>query len=161
MMCKALSPRMTHGAIRVHGLQVCRHGRRTKFPPEMIRFIRLATASCISRLVSRPTAFSCAAAASRRTPRISCSGRRWRSFNASSSATQIESAANPEWLVWLVTPEWSFLRIQNPDKAGILMHFDSLAEIMLCRTDRKQSARRRNEVCPARFGQFRRDVCLH
>jgi hypothetical protein len=53
------------------------------------------------------------------------------------------------------------LRIQHPDKAGILMHFDSLAEIMLCHTYRKQSARRRNEVCPARFGQLGRDVCLN
>ena len=62
----------------------------------MIALIKSATARCLAVSCSVPTAFSWVAAASRRTPTISCSGSSLRSFIVSRSASQIDRAAWPE-----------------------------------------------------------------
>lgn len=92
--------RTHHGQGQKSGLTRARHPQshalRTELPPAMIRRISAAAAWWLSTSVLEPIAFSWVAAASARTPMISCSGNIPASFSARSRASQIERAAIPE-----------------------------------------------------------------
>lgn len=107
--------------LRIKTAAVLHHERRTEFPPAMIALINSATARWLSISSSVPTAFSWVAAASRRTPTISCSDSNPRSFMASRSASQIDRAARPACSL-AVDIRVSFLDIVNPRECEVQIH---------------------------------------
>ena len=127
------------GTVPIWQQQPRPYGLRTEFPPSIIPWINVATAACSAALSRSGWPLSCAAAASLSIPRISDSGRIFRSFRASNSDSHIAKAAVPDTsLRWAIVVCLSNIGTSDSHDGGVKHIQIQLGRNKAEQTDRDQ-----------------------